>query len=81
MEDNILRLPLTKDYLENRVITLYNEIANSSVDYTQPILYALTQSMENYDVLQDSVEFYKCYECLLEALMWHRRFEELNEDE
>lgn len=72
--DNVLTLPLSNDYIQNRLDRLCKELVESEVDYIDPLLLALIQHLASTREIDENEHIQDCYGLLYAALLSYRRF-------
>ena len=74
MSDNVLQLPFTDNYIQNRIIRLSKEIAHSEEDWIDPLISAMLKQLEGTVDYEDDNHIQQVYNYLYAALIEHRLF-------
>jgi len=71
---NILELPYTDNYIQNRIIRLRKELLDSNVDHIDPIVSVLLRHLEGTKEIEDNNDLQDCFNSLYAALLSYRQF-------
>ena len=74
MSDNVLQLPFTDNYIQNRIIRLSKEIAHSEEDWIDPLISAMLKQLEGTVDYEDDNHIQQVYNYLYAALIEYRLF-------